>query len=511
MRLIRLTADDDLTSLCDQLRWARATRVVLVLPATSDLLTTPLELVRLRRHADQLRQEVGLVTADDRLIPLARAHGFPIFTTPNQARDERRWRRGKRRTQNAGFAPPELRQLHEEARIQRHAQRTTPPPPAWRRWLVWYGVLVGIVALTAVGYVAAAMLIPGATLTLRPYTEPLTVTIPVIADPALSQVNMATAAVPARLLTITAVWQADVPTTGQISVPATPARGKVLFINQTNQAVEIPAGTRLSTAEETPGTRQVVQTITPVRLPAVVGGTAEVDVVALAAGPQGNLPANQIVQAEGALAGQVIVRNPEPLAGGGLRPAPAVTEADRVRLEAQVTQLLQTAALNQMQSLLTANETLPTESLRVTRIVAQTFSHQVGEQAERLSLALEAEVQGTAVNHRQALDLVYNGLAQQVRGGYTLVPSSFYFYAGGVLGVDGQGRVQLEVVGEARMAADLELEPHLGRVAGQPTAVAMQYLYEQLPLQTLPTAQVLPDWFGRLPYLPSRMVVVVED
>jgi hypothetical protein len=401
-----------------------------------------------------------------------------------------------------------MRQFQEEARLQREAIRTTPPRPAWHTWLRWYALLVGLVGLVGLGYVGVAITVPGATVTVRPYTEPLAVTIPIIADPALSQVNMGTAAVPARLLAITAVWEADVATTGEVDVPATPARGKLLLINQTSQLVEIPAGSRFSTAESP---RQVVQTIAPVRLPAVAGGTAEVDVVALLAGPQGNVPADQIVEAEGVLAEQVSVRNPDPLTGGALRSAPAVTAADMARLEAQVTQFLQTAALNQMQSLLEPSEILPPESLRVTRIVAQNFSHQLGEQTARLSLSLEAEVQGTAVNSRQALDLVYNGLVQQVQAGYTLVPDSVNFYPGGVLGVDGQGRVQVEVVGEARMAADLDLAPHLERVAGQPTAVAMQYLYEQLPLQTLPTAQVLPDWFGRLPYLPSRMAVVVED
>ena len=508
MHILSLTADDDLTSICDQLNWVQARRVLLVLPTTADLLTKPLELVRLRRHADGLRLEVGLATADDRLIPTAQSLGLPIFPTPTHAEDEKRWRRGKRRTWTAGLSPVEVRQAHDEARERREAIRTAAPRRTWRVWMRWYLLIVALALVGGLGYVGVAIAVPGATLTVQPYTEPLTITTPVLADPALTQVNMSNAAVPARLLIITAVWEADVATTGQIEVPNTPARGKVLLVNQTNTQLNIPAGTRLSTAE---GPRQVVQTIAPITLPAVVGGTAEADVVALLAGPQGNVAAEQIVRVEGVLAEQVRVRNPEPLTGGGVSTAPAVAEADRARLEAQVTQFLQTAALNQMQSLLEPTEILPPESLRVTRIVAQQFSHAVGEQTARLSLSLEAEVQGTAVNSRQALDLVYNGLAQQVRTGYTLVPDSFNFYPGAVLGVDGQGRVQLEIIGEAHMAADLELAPHLERVAGQPTAVGLQYLYEQLPLQTVPTAQVIPNWFGRLPYWPSRITVVIED
>ena len=74
-----------------------------------------------------------------------------------------------------------------------------------------------------------------------------------------------------------------------------------------------------------------------------------------------------------------------------------------------------------------------------------------------------------------------------------------------MLGVDGQGRVTFEMVGEGVMAARLELDEPLQAIAGQETEVALAYLYQQLPLRRYPDARVWPDWFGRMPYLPVRI------
>lgn len=511
---ILLTTDDDIVSICDRLNWVQVSRVLLVLPTavaplpSSRLLHERVDMTRLRRHADNLRQEIGLVTNDSTVKYHARQLGIPVFRHPEEAFDnERQWRRGKRRHEQVGLTPEEIRRTLLPEADRAEVQRRHRPRPWWSKWAWRYAGIFFFCLTMALLFVGIAYAVPGATITLRPLTKPVQVSQIVVADPQLSSINFDGASIPGRVLSVTAEWQANVATTGSVEVADAPARGRVVFINRLAEPVNVPAGTQVST---TAGSRIVFQTVGEVAVPGEVGGTAEVDVVAVQPGGAGNVAANQINRVQGSLAAQLEVRNLEPTSGGNVRLAPAVSQADIERLEAQVIQYLQTTAVGQMSSLVTEEEFLAQDSVRVTNIYQQTYSHFPGEQADRVAIEVRAEVQGTAVNTRAALDLIYGQLITAIEPGFVLVPESFSFYADEVLGVDSQGRVSFSIVGEGLLAADLEspdlrLSEQLRRIAGQPIGVGEQYLYAQLPLAAPPRAEVIPNWFGRLPYLPNRI------
>jgi hypothetical protein len=163
-----------------------------------------------------------------------------------------------------------------------------------------------------------------------------------------------------------------------------------------------------------------------------------------------------------------------------------------------------------MEGLLLDNEFLAKDSLRLVRTIHETYSHYPGEQAQNLTLEIRAELQATAVNETLAVGLVYEEMADAVEPGFELVPESLAFSSGEVLGVDGEGRVSFEMIGEGLMAARLTSEDLVSAIAGQKEGVAASYLYERLPLRDYPTVRVWPDWFGRLPYLPVRISTQVE-
>ncbi len=509
MQRLELLPADDIVSICDQLDWVNERRVLLVLPNDGRVLDNQVDLARLRRKADGLRLEIGLVTLDPQLILMARSLGFPTFANDWQAeRDERLWRRGRRRREKAGLAPDEIRRTFLAHIDRQEVERRKAARPVWQTWVWRYLTIPIFFFALALVYLGIVYSVPGATITIRPYVEPVAVTQMVVADPQLAAVNFGGASIPARVLLVQATWQTEVATTGTINVPDTQARGKVLFVNLVDLPVTIPAGTEVATSGSG---RIVFQTVQPVQAAGLVGATAEADVIAVDPGPRGNVEANQINQISGALASQLEVRNIEPLTGGDVRQAPAVSQADIDRLRTQVVQYLQTLAQGQMEAQLEENEFLARESLQVSEILQETRSHAIGERADTVALEIRAEIRATAVDTNQANDLVYSQLIGTVRSGYTLVPDSFNFYSDGVSAVDGEGRVNFSMVGEGIIAAQLDLAPHLSEIAGQETDLAMRYLYEQLPLEVFPEARVLPDWFGRLPYLPARIQVEVDD
>jgi hypothetical protein len=515
METIYLSTEDDIVSTCDQLAWlAGGQRVLLVLPDALEDTAPPLaewlDLVRLRRCAERLRLEIGLVTRDGAPRSQARALGIPAFRTVRAGEAQgRRWWRGRR-----GWHQPtlpgaavrlgesgSLKALPDDA-DRREMYRRMSPRPTWQRWLRHYVGILLFFLTAAVVAVTAAYAVPGATITFYPEVEEISVERQIVADPQLESVNFSGASVPGRVLAVTVSWQAEVETSGTQAVPDSPARGTVVFVNRQEEEVSVPVGTRVRT---TTGTRQVFETVAAVVVPGVVGATAEAQVVAATPGPAGNVAANLINRVEGTLALQLEVRNLEPLSGGGDRDVAAVTEADRERLRSQVLQFLQAQAAVEMQALLRPGEFLARDSIQLGHVLQETYSHFPGELSERVALELRAELVGTAVDASQANGLVYEAIAESVRPGYELVPDSMQFRPGDVLGVDGQGRVTFNMIGEAQIAASLALDEPLQAIAGQETGIAMAYLYEQLPLRTYPSARVFPDWFGRIPYLPVRI------
>jgi len=509
MNVISLDETDDITSICDRLDWARADRVLLVLPEDGGVLREGLDLVRLRRHADRRRIEVGLVTAVSDITRQAKALGLPTFVTVGAAEHSRRgWWRGRRRAEVVGLPTvggvkaEDLRPTQIDEGDREEVHRRMAPLSSPRLWIFRYAAILLFFIVVAVVFVAVSYAVPGARVTLRPEVVPIEITKQIVADPALEEVDYGRSAVPARILTTNQSWQADAETSGIAEVPSASARGKVVFVNRLEQDVVVPAGTRVRTSA---GNNVVFQTINEAVVPGVEGGTAEVDVVAVEPGPQGNVPANQVNEIEGALAVQLEVRNLEAIEGGGVREEKAVTDADQERLRAQVLQFLQAVSASEMEAQTTPFEFLARDSVRVLNVDSETYSHFPGEQTDRLALEMRADVAGTAVNANAASGIVYEALAVAVPEGYSLVPDSIQYSRGDVVAVDDAGRVTFEMTGSVLAAADLDVDEVLDDISGQPPDLAVAYLYKELPLRTIPEVTIWPNWFNRLPYVATRI------
>lgn len=514
MQIIHLDDEDDIISICDRLTWAEEQQILLVLPKDVGVLHAGLDLVRLRRFADQQRLEVGLVTAVIPLTRQAKALGLPVFPAVELATNSRRgWWRGRKRSEKVGLPTVGDDDLAERpypsitSKDHQEINRRLRPKSLRQLWLLRYAAIFLFFITLAVLYTSFTYVVPGATITLQSKTETIQVERAVVADPAVEKVDYGRNTVPARLLSSTESWQTSVATSGVIELPDAPARGDVLFVNQLAQPVTIPAGTRISTSD---GSNIIFQTLEEVTLAEAVGSTAEVGVIAEQPGPEGNVAANLLNRVEGSLGVQVEARNLEPMHGGAVRETAAVTADDQQRLRAQVIQFLQAVALANMEAELTEREFLSPDAVRLVTILDESFSHEVGEQTTQLTLLIRAELQGTAVDTTAASGLAFESLGQAVPAGFTLLPDSICFESGRVVAVDDAGRVTFSMIGNGVVAANLAVDDLITAVTGQPPDVATAYLYQQLPLKTIPTVDIWPTWFDRLPYLATRIQTVIE-
>ncbi len=502
VQVIHLFEEDDIVSIGDQLNWVQEPQVVLVLPPKGVVLTRSVDLALLRRRADEQRLEVGLVTTDHRVTSQAKEIGIPTFPSLRMAtRNRRRWWRGRRQKKWAG--QPLLISSQDRAEVKKRRSAR----PDWQRWSMRYLAIILYIITLAVLFVTAVYTIPGATVKLEPELQSIEVRRQIVVDPLLEAENASGSSVPGRVLTSIQEWQADVETTGIAEVADASASGRVAIFNRVEEPVTVPAGTRVRTST---GNRIVFQTMEPVEIPGVVGGTAEVDIVAIEPGLEGNVRANLINRLEGPLNRQLEVRNLQPTSGGGVRLEQAVTEGDQQRLKSQIMQQLQVRALAEMEGQLSDREFLARDSLRLIRTLQETYSHFPGEQTDRLALEIRAELQATAVDESQAVSLVYEELVSSVAPGFELVPESLHFSSGSIIDIDGEGRVTFEMIGGGLVAARLTVDELLNQIAGHDIGVAAAYLYERLPLRDYPTVRVWPDWFGRLPYLPVRIRTQID-
>jgi|GEM_PF-3844495 len=172
--LLTLDTSDDVVSVCDRLAWAGAPRALLALPEAGGPLCTELDLVRVRRCADRLRCEVGLLTADRQLARAARALGFPVFADAATAESRLRdWRRARRRQEPRG--PARLTAVDRAGHLFPPPVRALPR----RAWLARLALVLLLAALAGAAWLWAA---PRATLVLQPETRLLQAALPATAD-----------------------------------------------------------------------------------------------------------------------------------------------------------------------------------------------------------------------------------------------------------------------------------------------------------------------------------------
>lgn len=208
---------------------------------------------------------------------------------------------------------------HREAR--RRARRVPVAP------LLSVGLLALLVAGVAYG---AYVLLPTATITLVPQTTVLRLdSFTVVADPGTAVVDPVAGTLPAQSIAVP-LHVADTFDATGVQVSETKATGSVRFHSEnTDHEVSIPLGTSVATEDEI-----VFVTTAPAIVPkadfaTATRGTVNVPILAVRAGPGGNVAKATITLAPRSLSAQLVtVSNPSPTDGGERTEARRITKAD---------------------------------------------------------------------------------------------------------------------------------------------------------------------------------------
>jgi hypothetical protein len=493
-QIITLESHDDLISVRDRMSWAKTPRILLVWPKYEKVTLRQVDLKVLQRHASTLGAQLGLVTRARRVRQDAEALRIPVFESTGQAQRVA-WPKPRRRKWKQHDPPADLREKREQAW------------PKEEEWRTYPAVRVGafILGVSAV-LVLVALFIPRAQVVLRPESKLQSIVLPVIAGSRVKSVFI-TGSIPAHEKHVIVDGSQTVVVTGESVSPQSQARGSVVFRNLTQQAVRIPAGTVVRTADK-PAVR--FATIRGAALQAGVGELLEVPVEAVEGGRLGNVEAEMIVLVEGQLGLALAVTNPEPLTGGREVPSVQASGADRERAKKELMKSLEDKARTQLARELEPGDVLFEDSLAVSQILSEVYDPPPGAAGTKLTLKMQVEFSTLHASASDLTQLASLALNASLPSGYTAASNALSLKPVTQPIRNDDGFIRWTVRAERRIVRQVSAAQVTPMIQGIPSLRAETLLEKELALEEPPQIKLTPRWWPWVPIVPFRISVVTE-
>ncbi|MGD0610035.1 MAG: baseplate J/gp47 family protein [Anaerolineales bacterium] len=488
-QVIQLDSHDDVISIRDKMSWAKTPRVLLVFPRRSRILTRPLDLRLIKRHADGLGIQLALVSRSTEVRQAAEELKIPVFRNSSIAQRSAWPEREKGSPAFRRGPPPDLPRMRQEA---------FPAEGRWRNLPALRLGLFSLAVLTVLGLLL--LFVPSATIDLKPTKRTQSLTLPIRASPDFKTVN-SLGSVPAQTDLVVVEATRTLQATGSKVIPDRPAQGEIRFSNLTTSLVGIPSGTIVQTQGD-PAVRFTTSEDGVVE--AGVSKTVDVPIQALDTGSAGNLPAGQLVVMVGDLGASVSVSNPDPTTGGTDRVVAVATLDDRQRLYNALLQDLRQAAIAQFDRTHDPGDVLLPGTLSVAQVLSETYIPAEGQPGEQLTLDLQLQLQEQFVKGSDLQTLALSVLNSTLPAGQIPLPGSVSVHAQStpVTGTDGSSHWQMQVQQTLQPRIDSLSVGQL--VQGLRIPEASQKLSKAYPLATRPIIRMVPSWWPVLPWLPFR-------
>jgi hypothetical protein len=510
---ITLTPQDTLASTLARLAAVSAGRVLLVVPR--GLTFSAVELRVLRREAATRRVGLALLTSDAELRMLAAQAGISTFRSRTWA-ERARWHK-LRPDRPPCVQPPGPAEAAVPPATGLYSRRSPTGfrPTAFGRafarqpnpWWVSLSLVVVLLALFGGLLAILATVIPAATITLTPASEPIQATVALRAiQDAVPDADVGI--VPARALSVQVSGDARISTTGRRYEPDAKATGQVVLINRTAGPIDVPAGTVVATA-----TGNNVRFATTAEVSLAPNGRATVPVEAVLPGPGGNVRAGTITRVEGPLSLSLLVANEAPASGGTMALVGVVTEEDKQQLQARLFEELKQRAHEQLNARLEPGGFIPAETVTYLAL-SPTFTPFVGEVSPELFLRMTVQAVGLVVDTRTGNEMALRRLQSVMPPGGRLISDTVRYIPGSVV-VEDTRTVAFSITAEGTLLRGMDVTSVRTAVLGMPVERATAVLSERFLLARPPQIAPGPDWLPyvvptSLPLLPWRIRVYVD-
>lgn len=495
--VIQLDAHDDLISVRDKMVWSKAQRILLVWPKKGRPdLRRKYDLVSLHRHAGELGAQLGLVTHDTVVNANARDLGIAIFRSPKQAQRQH-WQR-KRVQKPIQWGPKNTERLNHY-RVLQPDKKPSLFILGWSRLAIFS---IGVAAVLALGI----FLLPGATVILKPVQKDQNISMNLIIDPKLASPSMS-GQIPAEAVSTVVEVQGQISTSGKTSIPDRKARGSVTLTNLTNRSRILPTGSLISV--ETP---QYIQFSTSQEaiLPAGVGKTVEVSILAMEGGTNGNLKANAELAFEGPIGPDISVTNLKAFSGGTDQTLPAVAQADYEILRRQLIDTLKTNARKDLELSLGTEKSLLADTITIKEILQESLLPEVGSPADELTLNLQAVVSALAIANQNIERVANAALDAKLPEGQRALPDTLVVKPAANVIEQTDGQFEVNIIASRKTTPDLSEGNLLNAVQGKRPETAKRNLIGMVDLEEPPKLNLTPSWWFWMPSIGFRIQFEVQ-
>ena len=493
-QIITLESHDDLISVRDRMSWAKTPRILLVWPKYEKVTLRQVDLKVLQRHAASLGAQLGLVTRARRVRADAEELRIPVFESAGQAQRVA-WPKPRRRRFKWHAPPRDLREQRDQLPAARDAKSWEDHPVARVS-----AFLVGVLAVLTL----VALFIPRAQIRLNPISKVQSVVLPVMASSSVDSVFI-TGSIPAREKRAVVEGTQTVIVTGQAATPQSKAIGAVEFRNLTKQAVRVPAGTVVRSAN---GIRFVTTQAGEVK--AGTGKTLELPVEALEAGVAGNLESDAINAIEGKLALSLSVTNPEPTIGGRELPSVQASDADRARAKTLLIDTLQKDAREKLASQLAPGDVFFEGTMHLSQTLSEIYEPPAGAAGTQLTLTMQVEFAASYARGSDLTELAALALNASLPAGFRAAPEDLTLKSVTRPTIGEDGSAKWNIRAERRILQSIDPAQVTQMIQGFGAWNVESKLKQNLPLASAPEIQLSPPWWPWMPIVPFRISVVTE-
>jgi hypothetical protein len=491
-QIIKLDSHDDVTSVRDKMSWAKAERILLVFPSRSRILSRPIDLHLLQRHAATLGAQLAVVSRSVDQRRSAEELNIPAFSRIDSAQNKSWERATAPRAPSRRNERPDLVQLRREA---------FPSEAVWRS-IFWLRFALFTLAVLAI-LVILSLFIPSATILLTPATGLQSLTISVNASRDVTTVNLA-GSLPARISSLIVEQGKTAQATGTVAVPDARAQGLATFRNLTTAQTSIPAGTVIRT-QLSPLVR--FATTTDAVVAAGIDKKVDVPILAMEAGPAGNLPADTLISFEGELGTSLAVTNPSPTTGGTDRSASIQTAADRSNLRAALlSDILGLCSTNIQQTIAQGDIYFP-DTLNVSQVLSETYFPAEDQHADTLSLTMRVQCQAQYASQADLEALSKIALDANLPEDYSPTSTELAIMPTSAPLTDADGVTHWEMQVQRVLHAHLDSLAVEQLAVGRKPADAVLHLKKSLALNAPPIIRITPGWWPWMPLIPFRITI----
>ena len=495
--LLQLNSFDDSYSILDKLNWSRANRILVVWPDSGKIKLSELDLILILRRSVSLGSQIAFVCDEQRIVENCNNIGIQVFSSiPDAYRKP--WRRSKRLKRfSSDYQKKELTPL---TNFYQNKWKQKLPLSAFLR------VPIFIFAISAF-LVLIGFFIPSAEIRIKPETQEIKLDLNMWTNENIAYPNVS-GAVPAEIVTIEMTDTIEGISTGSVRIPSNYATGMLVFRNLSNSSFVIPKGT-VALRSENPNLR--FQTKNEITLKNLINSEAEVEANCLTGGVIGNIPANYINAIEGLIGGNVVVENRMPFKGGSELKSLSPSKSDYETVKQTLIEKMKKNALEEFRNKYPEGFLFPEETLEVSKVIFEERTPEIDLPGEKFQYQVDVEFSIWMVKKENIEVVINTAISTYLPTNFEIVSNSQSVHLKSTPTFDEKKNLRWILSVSEFIKPEIETNQIINQIAGKNLDSATRILGASSVLLPESFINIFPSFWKRLPYLPFRIEVIINE